>query len=328
MDYERGATVITPTGVRPEAFALCCHYVIRQTYMGPFQWVVVDDGHPHMMLESAAFANRDIEVTRVFPLPSWVPGQNTLARNLIAAIPHVRYDRIFFMEDDEWYAADYLETQLEQMSEADIVGERPAVYYNIQYQLYAQLWNNVHASQCSTGIRYTMLPALQRICEEGEDSIDIRLWAQGAKKHLYVGERSLGIKGMPGRPGLGTGHRPTESLIRWNYDSDWRYLRSRTGNDCLHYQAIASKETEGDFEVFYWNGQKRFRCNQKWENGVPCGFDTFNYQDLLTHVSQPHNLSGKRRKLPAPPQPSRIVGPDGEPVVREELRTVTFREEE
>ena len=36
-------TLITPTGDRPLAFALCQNWMRKQTVL-PFQWVVVDDG--------------------------------------------------------------------------------------------------------------------------------------------------------------------------------------------------------------------------------------------------------------------------------------------
>ena len=38
-------TLITPTGDRHEAFALCEKWIGRQSYIGQIQWVVVDDGH-------------------------------------------------------------------------------------------------------------------------------------------------------------------------------------------------------------------------------------------------------------------------------------------
>lgn len=37
-------TLITPTGVRPKAWSICERLMARQTYDGPVQWVIVDDG--------------------------------------------------------------------------------------------------------------------------------------------------------------------------------------------------------------------------------------------------------------------------------------------
>jgi hypothetical protein len=128
---------------------------------------------------------------------------------------------------------------------------------------------------------------------------------------------------MPGRPGLGTGHNPLASGLRWTYDGEWRYLRSVIGEDYLHYKAISGKEKEGEFEIFYWRGQKRFRCNQTWPNGTPCAYDTFDYQDLLAHVGQPHGRPRSiKQKVISP-----IVDPAGQPIVREEFDSVEFKGE-
>jgi hypothetical protein len=297
------------------------------------QWVVVDDGHPRMDFSFDAHLARGIDVTRIYPLPSWVPGQNTLARNLVAGLREARHEWIFFIEDDEWYAPDYVEIQLRHLQQWQegilMLGERPAVYYNVEKQLYAVLKNNIHASLCQTVIHRSLGPLLERVCQAGSDSIDIRLWQQvrAEQKGLHEGQRSLGIKGMPGRPGLGTGHRPALSGIRWAYDGTWRYLESVIGEDYLHYKAISTKEMEGEFEIFFWQGQKRYRCNQKWANGTPCSYDTFDYQTLLDHIKEPH---GRSRKTKAAPVASFILGPDGEPLVHDtpEVPGVEFKDED
>jgi hypothetical protein len=83
---------------------------------------------------------------------------------------------------------------------------------------------------------------------------------------------------------------------------------------------------EGEFEIFYWGGQKRYRCNQYWETGAKCQYDTYDREALIRHISQPHSESGKRKKS-APPPPrtvvSPILGPDGKQIVHE----AKFKEE-
>ena len=37
-------TLLTATGARPEAWAICEQLMARQTYAGPVRWVIVDDG--------------------------------------------------------------------------------------------------------------------------------------------------------------------------------------------------------------------------------------------------------------------------------------------
>jgi hypothetical protein len=77
-------------------------------------------------------------------------------------------------------------------------------------------------------------------------------------------------------------------------------------------------DTEGEFEIYWWGGQKRYKCNQKWSTGDPCQFDTYDREALIRHISQPHSEVRQRKPPAVPPKVvSPIVGPKGEPLVRE-----------
>lgn len=235
---ESGITLITTTGLRPEAFDLCQMYVLRQTSTEPMQWIVVDDGIPEQTIHTEAFAARQIEVNVVRPRPAWTPQmRNTQARNLQAAIPLIRYDKIFFIEDDDWYHPGYLD-YLAPLLKDDIwiVGECPAVYYHVERQL-LERHNFAHAALCETGIRSDLIPLLERVVTVN-DFIDVRLWQCTPAQHRKLVPRkySVGMKGLPGRPGLGLGHqlgRP--GMVQ---DEDWKLLKSYVGDDYLHYKAI------------------------------------------------------------------------------------------
>jgi hypothetical protein len=85
---------------------------------------------------------------------------------------------------------------------------------------------------------------------------------------------------------------------------------------------------EGDFEVFFAGEQKRYRCNQFWSTGARCWYDTYDKEELLRHVSQPHSETGKRAKPPKRRTvASPILGPDGNQIVRD-VNEARFREEE
>lgn len=60
--------------------------------------------------------------------------------------------------------------------------------------------------------------------------IDMDLWKlEGYYKRLDKHNgMTVGIKGMPGRSGIGTGHRPGEGFT---FDSDGQNLISRIGNE-------------------------------------------------------------------------------------------------
>src|ERR1035441_2250038 len=95
--FKSGVTLITATGNRPKCLQLCQSFIARQTWKGPIQWIVVDDGDDPLEIKFPG-----VLLTHIFPEPEWKPGQNTLARNLLAAIPEVFYDNVLFIEDDDW----------------------------------------------------------------------------------------------------------------------------------------------------------------------------------------------------------------------------------
>ena len=123
-------TLITLTGNRPKAWALCEFFMHRQTYQGAVRWIIVDDGE---IAQPIAFKRDGWTLEVVRPEPFWQEGQNTQSRNLIAALEQVNdQDRIVFIEDDDWYSPHWLSIVDEKLNEADLVGERFAFYYNIQ----------------------------------------------------------------------------------------------------------------------------------------------------------------------------------------------------
>jgi len=72
-------TLLTMTGARPEAWAICETLMLRQTFTGAVRWIIVDDGpiaHP-ITFSRAMWV---LEVVR--PIPFWVSGKNTQARNI------------------------------------------------------------------------------------------------------------------------------------------------------------------------------------------------------------------------------------------------------
>src|SRR5687767_12331328 len=93
-------SLLTATRGRPEAFRLCERWAERQTFAGHIQWIVVDDGQrPTMCTMGQQYVRREPSLSRGC----------TLADNLLAAIPLIESDKIVFIEDDDWYAADYVE---------------------------------------------------------------------------------------------------------------------------------------------------------------------------------------------------------------------------
>jgi hypothetical protein len=230
-----GITLITCTGGRPEALALCRKYVMRQTWRGPLQWIVVDDVEPRTVLPDFGL---DVDVRVLHPEPSWGYGQNTLARNILAAIPEVKYSCVLFIEDDDWYAPGYLEFMHALLQKNVIVGEAPAHYYHVPSRRGLVLPNKQHASLCQTGIRSSLLYHLLNVCRATQRPfIDVRLWENMPLSGLRADSSlfCVGMKGLPGRAGIGIGHRPENNSL-WRADSEGLMLACWVGFDAKEYE--------------------------------------------------------------------------------------------
>jgi glycosyltransferase involved in cell wall biosynthesis len=219
-------SVITPTGGRPEAFALLERWVSRQTRQ-PDQWIVVDDCVPPTRCT--------MDQHLVVPRPPWQPGENTQHRNLQAAIPLVTGDAMLIMEDDDWYAPGYIAEMEKRLELAVLVGEGRAHYYQIREHRYMICKNEQHASLAQTGMRRVLLPLLDEICGRRAKWVDLVLWASARSRGLWPPSGlQVSLKGMPGRIGIGSGHHQTGR--EWNSDEDFSILRAWLGEDAEAYK--------------------------------------------------------------------------------------------
>jgi endogenous inhibitor of DNA gyrase (YacG/DUF329 family) len=112
------------------------------------------------------------------------------------------------------------------------VGECRARYYNVATRRGQQLHNNQHASLCSTAMRGMAIETFRWACEQRTKFIDLELWRKGRSRYLFGGGRVCGIKGMPGRGGIGMGHAADFS---GTHDPDGRILREWIGDDAELY---------------------------------------------------------------------------------------------
>lgn len=232
-------TLLTATGGRPLAFDLCIKWMNKQTYKGPIRWIIVDDCSDWSDLEESKEKIRgDWEVITILPEPKWFPGDNTQSRNLLAGLQRVNEkDKLIIIEDDDYYNEDFLSHIVRWLDRADLVGEMRACYYNLQTQAYKKLGNKGHASLCSTGMQGHAIEAFRNECRNNHTFIDLELWKnfQG-KKFLSDTQYVVGIKGLPGRAGIGSGHHMKPSLnAAIKEDSDHSKLKEWVGEDYIHY---------------------------------------------------------------------------------------------
>lgn len=196
--------LITPTGGRPEGMALLAGYLDRQTYQGKVRWVVIDDVNPATPLPDSRF---DVEVIR--PSWRWKPGDNTQCKSMALALDQVSdNDTVIICEDDDAYLPQHIKAILSELETVELTGERVSRYYNVATQRWQLMPGKHHASLASVAVRGEALRLLRQICSNGTRTIDLDLWRQfdGPKK-LTEHENVIGIKGMPGRAGIGVGHR-------------------------------------------------------------------------------------------------------------------------
>lgn len=215
-----GWTLITPTGDRPEAFALCEQYIARQTALQGqrYQWLVVDDGR----VPTRTTLNQHVIRRRASS-----PGTHTLTANLRDALPHIKGERVLIIEDDEWYSQRYVGRMGELLQQHELTSIGPAAYYFVRESRYREFPEHQHASLCRTGFRRSLLAEFAKACQPNHPSVDMRLWAENRERgHIAPLDRlSLGIKGMPGR--VGGGGSPEAGMA----DPGREWLRAFIGDE-------------------------------------------------------------------------------------------------
>ncbi len=231
-------TIITPTGDRPETFALCCQYMIRQTVL-PAEWIIIDDGV--LNKQHVPPFPTETKVTYLRRYRKQSDPVHTLPAQMIVAVQYVNTNRILIVEDDDWYRPDYCERMMEMFDEhptAQLIGQGQAVYYHIPLRKCFQMVNADRASFCQTGFRSSLIPQVHKACQREDDPfIDMRLWKGTKDKFLLLNKPPMcvGIKGMPGRICMRTiGHRGTHPGFK--PDPDGSKLKSLIGNDVKLYE--------------------------------------------------------------------------------------------
>lgn len=198
-------TLLIATGCRPEAWAISEKLLARQTYEGPARLIIVDDGETPQPV-TLARAGWEIHVLRRAPF--WQPGQNTQARNLATGLAAIgRDERVVIFEDDDWYAPGYLADVAQWLDHYDLVGESHARYFNVATRRGMAMRNDKHASLCSSAAKGAGLIALRRAVTSRRTYIDLALWESRVSKRLFRTQHVVGIKGLPGRGGIGGGHK-------------------------------------------------------------------------------------------------------------------------
>lgn len=242
-------SVITCTGARPEAFQLCCDYMQRQTYKGNLQWIVVDDSgdsKEEVFEKASKYGAATTAMAYVNGPVIWQPGLNTQRFNMFTALKSVVGDKLLIMEDDEWYAPNYIEEMCKLLNFVDVAGEGNAKYYHVGVPGHKEMRNAAHASLCQTGLTRNAYQLLQSAVDSGELYFDIHLWRQVHEKRVSCVvfqdvNLCVGMKGMPGRAGIGVGHKTKDYLV----DPNLVKLKEWLGADADNYLPFIKRRKHG-----------------------------------------------------------------------------------
>jgi len=203
MNAPPQVTLITPTKDRPVAFSLCERWMSRQSYKGRMQWIVCDDGTEPVQ------CNLGQEHLK---RPHSEDKTESFLGNLLAGLDEARGQFVLFIEDDDWYAEDYIERMVHALRGVAITGQANARYYCLKSRRYRICGNTGHASLAQTGIRADLIPRLRySIRRRYSVFVDIHLWKELARQCNKILDPTttlhVGMKSLPGTGGIGIGHR-------------------------------------------------------------------------------------------------------------------------
>jgi hypothetical protein len=230
-------TLVTTTRDRAVCFSILEKWMERQTLKWD-QWLVVNDGRePYTYTMGQEIINRD-------------PSKDTfqsIRHNWLEAVPHIKGEKVFVIEDDDYYHPRFLETLAAALDEAELVGVAPDFYYMLPQRRYQNMRNTAHASLACTAFRKCVLPHMQGVASVFNSVfLDMYLWAEWGSD-LFPGTKKLlkqplpdgkmlhvGMKNMPGAAGLGMGHR----MHGERPDGALQKLREWTGADAAVYRKL------------------------------------------------------------------------------------------
>ena len=209
-------------------------------------WLVVDDGE-----EPCEPLLRDSLCHQIdyIKLPhDNIRGMDSLRRNLVRALKGILEYRctpdtiVFFLEDD-WLRADWYRDALQTFEDHEhlmLLGETQTRYYHVGTRRHHTFRPNGRSALSCTAMRYNH-SLIQWLIDRAESDrtimLDDRLWNKGPlqdhEKLLHPESvYNVGIKGLPGKPGLGMGHRLD---AKHPADTDMSLLRQWIGDDVEHF---------------------------------------------------------------------------------------------
>jgi glycosyltransferase involved in cell wall biosynthesis len=161
----------------------------------------------------------------------------SMTDNLLSLLPQARGEYLAIIEDDDWYAPDYLKWMVGRLGEIEVVGLNPTVYYHLPAAKFVVIDHPGRSSLFTVVGRTEFLrPQLEVACRDlaGNPCVDLRLWPRlGSRAGTVLSGGAIGIKHNWG-PCLGQGHNPGRA-VPWSRDTDRRWLRRMVGAGDLQF---------------------------------------------------------------------------------------------
>lgn len=228
--------ILTPTGDRPLGLSLLSKWLSRQTFTGDVQWIIGDDSQEHVEVENPQGGgfftvhqrNNFSEV-----------GMVSHCKNLLSTMQYIDAPIVAIMEDDDCYPPTYLEDVYRALQTLDIVGQKGAMYFNLRFLKFQKLVTSC-GTMSSTAFRVDhlkyFLPLIEKHLKEKRGGLDGALWDNVWDKKLRgtLAEREkkrqvVSMKGLPGRFGIGGGHKERTYQFHGIPDPDMGTLESWIG---------------------------------------------------------------------------------------------------
>ena len=161
----------------------------------------------------------------------------TLAQNLYLLLDtaeRAKPDAYLVVEDDDFYPSGYVGLMAARFAMGyDIVGSERTRYYHVPTRGFRTHAHPGRSSLCATGFSASAMPKVRAVIEAslGERFLDIAVWNEAASGALgwacLIDDSTMvGIKGLPGRAGIGVGHDPRHYA---DHDADGSVLLEWVG---------------------------------------------------------------------------------------------------
>lgn len=148
------------------------------------------------------------------------------------------------MEHDDWYRPDHIETCLRELSDHLATGSVWQRYYNVTQRCW-RVMRNVGSALCNTAFAADLIPNMRAACERARSQnrigVDRFFWDSipDSRRNITETETVIGVKGLPGRKGLGLGHKADLCITHgWTYDPQAIKAREWLGDDTARYAEV------------------------------------------------------------------------------------------